>query len=160
MQYTYLMECGKTGVCKIGRSNDPEKRLLMFKTSNPFIKLIGISGVKESYLHTKYDKFRFSGEWFEFPREVKYEVYSFFKPFNDENKANILKPLNDETKVNDPNQEILDIVKILSVEFDIVKINEYDNTIYNKLGPRSYRKLLRTCNEFRDLMTNAMLMSI
>jgi hypothetical protein len=51
MVYSYLIECTRTGVCKIGKSKNPSKRLVSIKTANPFVELVGISELKEEDLH-------------------------------------------------------------------------------------------------------------
>ena len=48
--YSYLIEDTKNNLYKIGKSNDPINRLKTFKVSNPFVKLIGVSFIKEKYL--------------------------------------------------------------------------------------------------------------
>jgi hypothetical protein len=144
---TYLIECSKTGVCKIGKSNTPLKRFDSIKTGNPFVVLIGVSELNESELHEKYSEFRFSGEWFDFPKNIKEEVYSKFKPF--ENVKNEF--------VND---EFIKKIKILDENFDIVSVNKFTDLVYNKLGKGAYIELLRNCQEFNDLVSKSAYLSL
>ncbi len=150
MIYSYLMECTKTGVCKIGKSNNPLKRLETIKTGNPFVTLVGVSEIKEQELHKMYDEFRFSGEWFDFPENIKKEVYLLFNPFTDsiKNKNNIIS------------EELLKKIKTLDENFDIVKVNEFTDIIFNKLGADGYRNLLQNCEEFNLLVSKSIYLSI
>jgi len=60
---TYLMYDGK--YFKIGKSNNPEKRLSQIKTANPDCMILKTSNKNiEEYLHKKYIKHRYKGEWF------------------------------------------------------------------------------------------------
>ena len=64
--YSYLIEDTTNNLYKIGKSNDPINRLKNIKTSNPYVKLIGVSFLKEKYLHELYFKYRIVVEWFNF----------------------------------------------------------------------------------------------
>ena len=150
MIYSYLMECSRTGVCKIGKSNNPLKRLETIKTGNPFVNLIGVSEIKELKLHKMYDEFRFSGEWFNFPENIKKEVYLLFKPFISSDKVN--------DKVID--EELIKKIKMLDENFDLVKVNEFTDIIFNKLGVNGCRGLLQDCKEFNDLVSKSIYLSI
>ena len=150
MIYSYLMECTKTGVCKIGKSNNPLKRLETIKTGNPFVTLVGVSEIKEQELHKTYADFRFSGEWFDFPENIKKDVYLLFKPFVDSDKFNY--------KVID--EELIKKIKMLDENFDLVKVNEFTDIIFNKLGVNGFRKLLQDCKEFNDLASKSIYLSI
>ncbi len=149
MIYSYLIECTRTGVCKIGKSNNPIKRLESIKVGNPFVKLIGISEIKENDLHVKYDEFRFSGEWFEFPENIKNEVYSLFKP--------IEHKITDKQEID---KEFLNKIKELDENFDLVKVNEFTDIVFKKLGSKGYLKLLKNCKEFNDLASKSIYLSI
>ena len=150
MVYSYLIECTRTGVCKIGKSNNPIKRLETIKIGNPFVKLIGISELKENVLHVKYDKFRFSGEWFEFPENIKVEVYSLFKPIDSYNITN----------KKEIDEELLNKIKKLDENFNLVKVNEFTDIIFNKLGSKGYSKLLKNCKEFNELVSKYAYLSL
>lgn len=71
----YLIICEETQTCKIGFSNNPEKRLKSLQTSNPY-KLILASVLEESetntekILHSKFKDFRVSGEWFNYNKDI------------------------------------------------------------------------------------------
>lgn len=150
MMYSYLIECTRTGVCKIGKSNNPIKRLESIKTGNPFVKLIGLSELKENDLHVKYGEFRFSGEWFEFPENIKNEVYSLFKPIENYGKIN-----NQEI-----DKEFLNKIKELDEKFNLVKVNEFTDIVFKKLGSKGYSKLLKNCKEFNELVSKSIYLSI
>ena len=66
--HLYLIQSDKSGMIKIGRSVDPEKRLKNLQTGNPNrLKLIAVfenQGYREKLLHEELDKFRKKGEWF------------------------------------------------------------------------------------------------
>lgn len=150
MVYSYLIECSRTKVCKIGKSNKPLKRFETIKTSNPFVKLVGVSELKEQDLHKQYDEFRFAGEWFDFPDNIKSEVYSLFKPLNELNTVN-------DNFVND---KFLEKIKMLDENFDAEKVDEFTDNLYKKLGMNGYRELLHECCEFNDLVSRAMYLSL
>lgn len=62
----YIMECN--GNYKIGRSYNPEKRLIEIQCSNPYtVKIVKIYkqlGILENILHKKLKEYRLNGEWF------------------------------------------------------------------------------------------------
>jgi len=152
MIYSYLMECTRTGVCKIGKSNNPLKRLETIKTGNPFVKLIGVSEIKEQELHKTYAEFRFSGEWFDFPENIKKDVYLLFEPFTESIK--------NKNKNKFVSEELLKKIKTLDENFDMVKVNEFTDIIFNKLGADGYRELLQNCEEFNLLVSKSIYLSI
>ena len=60
---TYLIFDGRH--YKIGRSMDPERRLIDFRIANPTVKLLAYGiGIDEKSLHKLYKKYRVVGEWF------------------------------------------------------------------------------------------------
>lgn len=64
----YLILCEQTETCKIGFSNNPEKRIKELQTSNPY-QLSLISVIEgdinlEKQLHSRFRKFKIKGEWF------------------------------------------------------------------------------------------------
>jgi len=150
MVYSYLIECTRTGVCKIGKSNNPIKRFSCIKSGNPFVKLIGVNELKEYDLHKRYGEFRFSGEWFEFPENIKVEVYSLFKPIDSNNITN----------KKEIDEEFLNKIKKLDENFHLVKVNEFTDIIFNKLGSKGYSKLLKNCKEFNNLVSKSIYLSI
>tara|TARA_B100000035_G_scaffold269211_1_gene242999 strand:- start:370 stop:675 length:306 start_codon:yes stop_codon:yes gene_type:complete len=66
----YIIQSDVTGMIKIGRSKDPQKRLKQLQTGNPNkLKLIvefKEQGWKEKILHEKLNKYRLEGEWFSY----------------------------------------------------------------------------------------------
>lgn len=66
----YIIQSDLTGMIKIGRSKDPQKRLKQLQTGNPNkLKLIASfegEGWKEKILHERLDSFRLEGEWFDY----------------------------------------------------------------------------------------------
>jgi hypothetical protein len=67
----YIMQMGKTGAIKVGRSIDPARRLKQLQTGCPYeIKLILVAksqGYRERELHVEMKRFRVrthKGEWF------------------------------------------------------------------------------------------------
>ena len=66
--YLYIIQSDFTGMIKIGRSKDPNKRLKQLQTGNPNkLRLIASfkgEGWKEKNLHERLEKFRLEGEWF------------------------------------------------------------------------------------------------
>jgi hypothetical protein len=67
----YIIECQKHGVCKIGVSSDPLKRLKSIQTGYPWPLTVRavIDSVdafaEESVIHRKYQQWRLEGEWFD-----------------------------------------------------------------------------------------------
>lgn len=60
---------------KIGRSNNPEKRVEDLKTANPAIRLLCYGeGDKEMFLHKRYDSCRVAREWFDLSEEQVREI--------------------------------------------------------------------------------------
>jgi len=71
----YLITNREKGICKIGFSNNPEKRLLQLQTGNPY-KLtlectIDGSIDLERELHEQFKSLSLVGEWFNFTKEIK-----------------------------------------------------------------------------------------
>lgn len=66
----YIIQSSMTGMIKIGRSKNPEKRLKQLQTGNPNkLKLIAEfknQGWKEKIIHEKLRLFRLKGEWFSY----------------------------------------------------------------------------------------------
>ena len=66
----YIIQSDVTGMIKIGRSKDPQKRLKQLQTGNPNkLKLIAEfkgEGWKENYLHERLKSYRLEGEWFSY----------------------------------------------------------------------------------------------
>ena len=66
----YIIQSDVTGMIKIGRSKDPQKRLKQLQTGNPSrLKLIASfkgEGWKEKILHENLKKYRLEGEWFSY----------------------------------------------------------------------------------------------
>lgn len=84
---TYLVQNGD--IIKIGRTSNIERRLANMKSYIPDAKLLCmLDGDVEKYLHKRYDKCRYSGEWFhltlidyikivhEFRNLVEYEIFN------------------------------------------------------------------------------------
>lgn len=75
----YVIACSKTNSCKIGYSSSPENRLAQLQTGNPFVlELVTTAegGIEEERrLHSLFKKYRLSGEWFDYNKEIK----DFFK---------------------------------------------------------------------------------
>tara|TARA_Y100000310_G_C20334261_1_gene646713 strand:+ start:381 stop:680 length:300 start_codon:yes stop_codon:yes gene_type:complete len=65
----YFIQSDVTGMIKIGRSKDPQKRLKQLQTGNPNkLKLIASfekEGWKEKALHEELSRYRLEGEWFD-----------------------------------------------------------------------------------------------
>lgn len=68
--YLYFIQSYKNGAIKIGRSNDPFKRLKQLQTGNQeklhLVFYIENMGEKEKYLHNYLKEFRINGEWFKY----------------------------------------------------------------------------------------------
>jgi hypothetical protein len=74
---TYLMFDGN--LYKIGKSNNPEKRLKQLKTANPNIQLLAITEkITEDFLHNQFNEYRVTGEWFLFDEVNLKQVLSYF----------------------------------------------------------------------------------
>ena len=151
---SYLIEDTKNNLYKIGKSNDPINRLKTFKVSNPFVKLIGVSFIKEKYLHSVYFKYRVVGEWFNFTNEIKNEVFKLFKPINEKNNNYILN----DYFMND--FAILNEFVILEQEKNYQGINNLSSRIFNKIGSKNYRKLLAEDDEFNRIVSSAIYMNL
>ena len=66
--YLYFIQSNKTGMIKIGRSIDPQKRLKQLQTGNAeMLKLIASfknMGWREKLIHESLKKWSEEGEWF------------------------------------------------------------------------------------------------
>ena len=66
----YFIQSALTGMIKIGRSRDPQKRLKQLQTGNPNkLKLIAYferMGWREKALHEQLSKWSLEGEWFDY----------------------------------------------------------------------------------------------
>ena len=66
----YIIQSDVTGMIKIGRSKDPQKRLKQLQTGNPNkLKLIAYfegEGWREKLLHEHLSSHRLEGEWFSY----------------------------------------------------------------------------------------------
>ena len=66
----YFIQSDVTGMIKIGRSKNPEKRLKQLQTGNPNkLKLIASfenSGWKEKIIHERLERWSEHGEWFNY----------------------------------------------------------------------------------------------
>jgi hypothetical protein len=144
MELTYLIECKRTGVIKIGKSTNPVNRLKQIKTSNPFVELFGVSNNNEKEFHNYYKDFNIGGEWFEIKdSSIRNELFKKFEPFN-------------ESMIKE-NGEYTDIIKrsneLWEGEFDFDKIKAFDDEVRNKLGEKKYLTLYRNCEEFSRVVT-------
>ena len=70
-RHLYVIQSDKTGAVKIGRSSDPEKRLLQLQTGSPHkLQILATyegKGDEEKFLHRTVNRFRLrvqKGEWF------------------------------------------------------------------------------------------------
>ena len=157
MIYSYLIVDTTNNLYKIGKSNDPINRLKTFKVSNPFVKLIGVSFIKEKYLHSVYFKYRIVGEWFNFPNEIKSEVFKLFKPITkiaEKNKSYILN----DYFIN--HSVILNELVILEQEKNYKAISNLTGLIYEKIGAQNYKKLLAEDDEFNRIVSSAIYMNL
>ena len=152
--YSYLIEDTKNNLYKIGKSNDPINRLKTFKVSNPFVKLIGVSFIKEKYLHSVYFKYRVVGEWFNFTNEIKNEVFKLFKPINEKNNNYILN----DYFMND--FAILNEFVILEQEKNYKAISNLSSLVFNKIGPKNFKNLLLENNEIKRIVKGAIYMNL
>ena len=86
MKQIYIIECQKHGVCKIGVSDDPARRLRSIQTGYPWplnIRTIIESAnafAEESTIHRKYQQWRLEGEWFDICVAVDIEKRLAVKP--------------------------------------------------------------------------------
>ncbi len=66
----YIIQSDKSGMIKIGRSKDPNKRLKQLQTGNPNkLKLIASfkdMGWREKLLHERLSEWSEQGEWFNY----------------------------------------------------------------------------------------------
>lgn len=67
------------GVCKIGYSKNPHKRIKMIQTGCPYPVSIlkyysGIGKREERLLHKKYQRYKLQGEWFKIEGGIKMEL--------------------------------------------------------------------------------------
>ena len=69
---------------KIGKSENPNRRIESMKTGNPYIKLIGIiDGDIEKMLHKKYNHKKVIREWFDLSKNDLDEIYQYFNKYED-----------------------------------------------------------------------------
>jgi hypothetical protein len=73
--FLYFIEAINTGFIKIGRSNNPERRIIQLSTGSPnqLVLLGTISGgsVLEAELHRRFGYLRERGEWFKLSEELR-----------------------------------------------------------------------------------------
>lgn len=64
--WTYFIQAGVDGPIKIGKADNPEKRLAELQTGSPeSLRLIGkLQGDHERDLHNRFHKLHLRGEWF------------------------------------------------------------------------------------------------
>lgn len=75
----YIIGNIEKGVCKIGYSKNPHKRIKSIQTGCPYpISILkyykGIGLREERLLHKKYSKYKLQGEWFEIKGGIKHEL--------------------------------------------------------------------------------------
>ena len=79
----YIIQSDKTGMIKIGRSKDPEKRLKQLQTGNPNkLKLIACfknEGWREKQIHESLRAYRLKGEWFSYDSVGSIPIYLYEK---------------------------------------------------------------------------------
>ena len=67
--YLYFIQSDRTGMIKIGRSKDPNKRLKQLQTGNANkLRLIASfrgMGWREKFIHEKLNRWSEEGEWFD-----------------------------------------------------------------------------------------------
>ena len=69
-QHLYIIQSAKTGAVKIGRSDNPQKRLEVLQTSNANqLRLLAVfkdKGCQEKGIHAIVKQYHLSGEWFHY----------------------------------------------------------------------------------------------
>lgn len=81
----YLIACEKTNTCKIGYTNNPDKRLSALQTGNPYsLELMAViegTSSDENMLHSKFMDYRLNGEWFDYCEDIKnyFQVDEYFQ---------------------------------------------------------------------------------
>lgn len=148
---TYLVKCLNTGTYKIGHSQNYKSRFNQLKTANPFIELIGLSEISEKKLHILYDEYRFSGEWFNIPIEKQNELLGYFKPVKNI-EFNVEKFIGCE-KYKTINQKSKELN---AKQLTISEIRKFTDLVYNDIGPKNFRELLKERGNFYLLITNEM----
>jgi hypothetical protein len=148
--YCYLIEDIRDGSCKIGKSNDPQRRYNTLKTGNPSIKLIGVNRLREDFLHKKYLQFRTTGEWFNFTEEIKKEVYELFRPLQKENYI----------EINTDYDYLLNKFMFLYDKKKYKQIVTISNLIYKSLGRKEYCKIFKKDKLLYNYVTSSMLMNL
>lgn len=131
---TYLIKETTTGNYKIGTSRNPIRRFKALQTGNINIEMIGITTESEKALHKQFDKFRLTGEWFDFSSSPSQEaeLRSIFTPYEEifgiikklEITPELIKKINELEEIGDPN-----------------KIMSFSDKIYNVFGIKEYTKL-------------------
>ena len=85
----YFIGSVESGTVKIGKSNDPEKRLAGLQTGNSnrlflYGVIRDVNGYYENMLHKQFDDIRLEGEWFKLTDElIQFIVCKTDKPSND-----------------------------------------------------------------------------
>ncbi len=145
MEFTYLIECKRTGVFKIGKSTNPMKRLSQIKTGNPFVELFGVSKIEEKKFHKQYNDYNIGGEWFEInDSNIREDLLNRFEPFDK-------SMLNENSKYSDIIKRSNELWEEEKFNFD--KVKAFDDEVMNKLGEKKYISLYRNCEEFSRLVT-------
>lgn len=88
---TYLLQCSKTKIFKIGHSKNPLRRIREIRVGNPTVELVGLSSQKEPLLHEKFSAYRIGGEWFNLPEEIWPKLFQNFERIEILDYSNIAK---------------------------------------------------------------------
>jgi len=111
MKQTYLIQ-NKSGLFKIGKSNNPERRLKELKTGNPDLKIIAFgTGIAEKELHTIFKSKKYKGEFYKLK---KYEVEKIIRMLKNEYKPYMEKHY--DHVINFGKWKGTDIIKMKSIE--------------------------------------------
>ncbi len=130
-EYTYFIQDG-LGNIKIGKSNNPEKRLkvLQYSNSSKLILLLTINDISEWDSHIKFTKYYIRGEWFkpakellEFIERKKIQL----KEQKQTKEENVEKPTTEEVF----NTTTIQITK--NIKEKLKNIQEYPRETYNSI---------------------------
>ncbi|WP_339875251.1 GIY-YIG nuclease family protein [Olleya marilimosa] len=160
--YSYLIKETNTGIYKIGKSINPLQRFDRLRVANIHIELVGISTSQEKELHTTYDKYRVSGEWFDFTSSssTELEVLNHFKPYDE-----VYGTLNDNNRLECTydtsilTKEFIDEVNYLNLNYDKSRVKKLMRSLDNKYTVLGFQELLRY-QPFEELCNTDMYLSL
>ena len=109
--------------------------------------MIGLSSIPEKTLHSMYQHYRFSGEWFDVPEDVEQELLSHFTP---------IEKLNKKTNYCGIEEKLFEtIISECSAHvkyFTLDKATDFDTKVMISVGTSSYIQLITENETYKKLI--------